>query len=942
MANLTANQRSFVEMMQLSDEHAIRGFDLLLKRPQFLDFFEPLIEAGLFAPEKNPAPVQADKEGAYRIPYWKALDYLTACAKVAGEHDDAALAGKILNIIRTVSAERDPAGERANFYTFRRFAEILGLLPTSSVTAKDLELIEGWLNTKFDHDMVANALDDGALPRFLNSGNPADWDKAVQLFKYCTAIRWQPDRLDSETREPVTVVEEHWLKDLVNHHATALGRKAGASAASLMADRVREVFGEGGRADWSHVFRPAVEDQGQSHVGRGPENIVVEALRDVLLGWTEVDATAAKPFVDGLLRGDNEMLRRVGIHVLNERWESLGDLYLPLVRPELFNVGHLHELYRLLNLRFELFTENAKQATIEALNNIPIADGDEEAAGRVERLQFRWLNAISATSYAPAAKWFAELTAKYGSPPRHPDYLSRIETRWGPGPSQYTAEELVALADQRILIQKLTAFKPSDSWEGPTVDALTDQLERAVQQAPVAFIRVLPDLLTASITYQHAVIAGFLKLWREPNAERPFEGWDDAWPKLFDCFEALLANPTFWEEKRDAHGFREVTPMWIASSIADSLQAGTRDDSRAYPSALLPRGWALLQTLLAHGEAVSEPSDDPMFQAINSTRGRALEGVFSHALRVCRLADRETGSHLDAWKSMQVVFDAELVACVNGNFEFSTLAGAYSGNLEYLSVEWLEANIKEIFPVDRRANLACAIGGLAYASTSRKVYRLLRDNDVLDAALRLDLKGRHGHEKLMERVAVGYLWGEDTLDSSRFKFIFESKAEEALAQINFFFWTIRGEKLNEDQVQRVLQYWRRCLDWATSQPTPPIKVLSSLSGLVSFLPDASGEKSDLLLSTAPYVHEHHGAYDFLKELRRLVEGSPKEVCTVLRRFIETHEPMYDYEDRMRKLVARLAELGHRAEAIEFCDRLRTLPGLYELFLTLTAKPPDAK
>src|SRR5205823_689297 len=129
-------------------------------------------------------------------------------------------------------------------------------------------------------------------------------------------------------------------------HASALGRKAGASAASLMADRVREVFGEGGRADWSHVFRPAVEDEGQRNVGRGVENIVVEALRDVLLGWTEVDATAAKPFVQSLLRSDSEMLRRIGIHVLNERWESLGDLYPPLVRPELFGVGHLHELYR--------------------------------------------------------------------------------------------------------------------------------------------------------------------------------------------------------------------------------------------------------------------------------------------------------------------------------------------------------------------------------------------------------------------------------------------------------------------------------------------------------------------------------------------------------------------------------------------------------------------
>ena len=166
------------------------------------------------------------------------------------------------------------------------------------------------------------------------------------------------------------------------------------------------------------------------------------------------------------------------------------NLDLPLVRPELFSVGHLHELYRLLNLRFESLSEKAKQATIEALRNIPIPDDDEEGPGRVERLQFRWLNAISATSYAPAVKWFGELTAKYGSAPKHPDYLSHIETRWGPGPSQYSAEELVALAEQRTLVQKLAAFKPSDSWEGPTVDALTDQLERAVQLAPVAFIRV--------------------------------------------------------------------------------------------------------------------------------------------------------------------------------------------------------------------------------------------------------------------------------------------------------------------------------------------------------------------------------------------------------------------------------------------------------------------
>ena len=35
----------------------------------------------------------------------------------------------------------------------------------------------------------------------------------------------------------------------------------------------------------------------------------------------------------------------------------------------------------------------------------------------------------------------------------------------------------------------------------------------------------------------------------------------------------------------------------------------------------------------------------------------------------------------------------ELRRCVDANFEFSTLAGAYIGNLEYIDHNWLEQNI---------------------------------------------------------------------------------------------------------------------------------------------------------------------------------------------------------------------------------------------------------
>lgn len=937
MASLNANESSFLELMGKSEEHARHGFDLLLKRQDFLKFFDPLVDAGLFTAERNPGPVPVPNENAVRIPFWTALDYLVACAKLSGETNDTALAEKIMAIVRSVSGAAQPGAGQDNFHTFRKFAEILGLLPTTSISPTDLEHVHTWLRTKFDHDMVANALSDGAIPRFLASAEPADWQKAVQLVGYCTEIRWQPSRLLSDTEEPVTVVEEYWLEDLLSKHASALGTKAGPEAALLFQGRVSEVFGRGGRAEWSHVFRPAV-GEGQTHHGRAAENCVVEGLRDVLLAWCAVDAEKARAFVEDLLRDDNAMLRRIALYMIGERWDVLKALYLPAVRPELFDAEHLHELHGLLRKHFESFGENEKAATLDAILRLPTSD-DEDGVERVEHLRLRWLSAIAETTYPPAAALLKELNAKYGGPPKRPNYLSYIEVGSGPGPSQYSANELVALAESGAVVQKLKAFTPSNTWDGPTTDALVDQLQIAVRSSPSVFLRVLPGFLAAPIHFQYGVINGFLRLWREPDSERPFAEWEKGWPRLFDFFTALLSDPAFWTAT-DSERRREVTPMWIVEAIADLLQGGTRDDARAYPPALLPRGWALLEILLKHGEAVKQPGDDPMTQAVNSTRGRAIEAAFSHILRSCRLADKETGSHASISAQARHFLDGELDGCRDGNFEFSTLLGAYMGSLEYIDNTWLQQNIGRIFPIDRHDNFACAIGGLAFASASRRNYVMLRDAGVIDAALRRDARGRDTRQKLMERVALGYLWGEEALDSSRFRFLFEATGSAAdLEQLNFFFWTIRGEELKTDQVERILAYWRLCLEWAYAQPHIPVKVMSSLSRLATFLPDATDRNRDLLLAVTPHVHIHHSAYEFLKELDRLLTVSPEGIRDVLARFIETHEPFYDYKDRMQGLVSRLADLGFRADAIRFCENLRSMPGLRDLFMKLTSEGP---
>ncbi len=111
MMVLTANERAFIHKMKENEELARHGFSLLLKRPDFLRFFQPLRDAGLFAPERNPGPEPAPEQGYVRIPYWSALDYLVEIAKQAGTTNDLVLANQVMEIVRTVSQWRETDGQ---------------------------------------------------------------------------------------------------------------------------------------------------------------------------------------------------------------------------------------------------------------------------------------------------------------------------------------------------------------------------------------------------------------------------------------------------------------------------------------------------------------------------------------------------------------------------------------------------------------------------------------------------------------------------------------------------------------------------------------------------------------------------------------------------------------------------------------------------------------
>src|SRR6185295_11424099 len=118
--------------------------------------------------------------------------------------------------------------------------------------------------------------------------------------------------------------------------------------------------------------------------------------------------------------------------------------------------------------------------------------------------------------------------------------------------------------------------------------------------------------------------------------------------------------------------------------IADTLHSGTQSDEHAYQPDLLPRAQQIIDALLEREPPHPELAYDAMFQAINTTKGRVVEALFSHALRASRVSDNVEGNHANAWKQLQPIFERELIACKNANFEFTTLCGAYLSQLQYL------------------------------------------------------------------------------------------------------------------------------------------------------------------------------------------------------------------------------------------------------------------
>jgi hypothetical protein len=253
-----------------------------------------------------------------------------------------------------------------------------------------------------------------------------------------------------------------------------------------------------------------------------------------------------------------------------------------------------------------------------------------------------------------------------------------------------------------------------------------------------------------------------------------------------------------------------------------------------------------------------------------------------------------------------------------------------------MSHEWLAANVNRLFPTEYPTNFKAALGGVAYATPTRAVYQLLASNGIFDAGFKAKVEDSHSRERITEWICLAYLWGDETLDTPLMGHIFADGVND-LQNAAEFFRQVHGEKLTPEQVESVLAFWAKCLEWASAQSEAPTNLFSRLSRLAPYLATLDERAKGLLLGVVPYVHTAYSTDQMIEELGRLVDTNSAATVELLERMFDADTPNYDMDNKLKGLLQKLHEMGHRTEVLRCVEKLRkTLPGMIELYKQLVA------
>ena len=447
---------------------------------------------------------------------------------------------------------------------------------------------------------------------------------------------------------------------------------------------------------------------------------------------------------------------------------------------------------------------------------------------------------------------------------------------------------------------------------------LADTLAEYVETEPQRFTDNLLPFQSVRNLYQSSLLRGFLNAWKD---KKIFD-----WAALLGFIRSILVSEYFWNEQYEA-GFNYRN--WVLSTAADLITEGTKDDTHAFDTQLLPLAEEILLILVDKAQQSVSTLDNLPTDVLNSDRGRVFSAMVDYALRFARTNESE---YTDCrWPYLiRADFTKRLDRSVEPSLEFSYTLGFHLPYLSYLDEEWVRLNINRIFPQQDEDHWQAAFSGyLLHLGVREEFYLLLKAHGHYRKALNTHFADTEVLDGLVRHICTGWIEDSETLDdkASLIYQLIHSGNPNLLAGMVYFF-ARRADSLSDKVKVKVIPAWRALFEvlFQHSDEAKYQEVLSPLSQWIGLIDEIDDEVLAWIKVSINYLEKIPGyaltLSNVIKALQKHVLITPEEVGKI---YLEIPESELWFLEQTQKneveeTVRTLYKKGHNATAEEICER----------------------
>jgi len=892
------------------EQYFFRKFLMEARDPE--KWLVPVKKVGYLSGGRNRGRVEVEGHGGgYQIPVGHALAFLEKVAEGNREERNNEVTEALVEIVEGVINYSDEEGKGVdNYRTDWYMVKIMFLLPAKTWKREYIEFIARAAESEFGRDVLDMAVSENVLPALIEN-------EKKQLLVQTLEVMFRYKRTrKGGAGEIKPVMEKFWLKDALTKNLAGIIKVCGVDAARVAIEKIREIR-EANELRFSEFVVATVETSSHRIIEDAFECQIVDFVRDVLGGC---DVGDVRGVVEELLEDNAEILKRIAIYAINQRYGELGYLFWGYNGNPWEDARR--EVYELLKAHCREFGDPQIEQIMKWVEAIKKPESKKHEAYRRKEL----LSALLEGGDRRIVELYELYEKIEPEEVPHAGFAVWHETGMVSNVSPVEIEKLIKWPNVKIA-EYVRGYKDEGERgiERVSAEGLWSCLTQCCQEEAEKFAADMDPFWDVPAACQSAILRGFNEAW---NARKEFSV-----DKVLEFIEQLVMDKGFWE---GSYGDEELNYRnRMISEIADFIENGTRSDEHAFDRGVLRQIQTILVILSGKDKAPSLISDERL--VLNSVLGSPRANVFSamvlYALRYARVFKKNEKVR---WPDgMRDDFVKRIDMNVEPKPDFLLTVMRYLPNIAYLEQEWIFEHLDSVFSLEDEERWRLVFEGyLGYSSqVYERLYKALRDKRHYAKAVGTQLSEKYVDEKLVQHIAIAFIegWEEVKGEDSLIQLLLKKKNVENLNEIVNFLRTIKEEESRKKLEQKIKGLWEALFEVLEEEQGAREfqQVISRLGLLLEIVPEIDDEIKEWAKLAAKYAGVGWNGEMLVEALGRHVEKSPGYVGEI---FVEMLNggTYSDYKkENIVEIVRCLYDKGEDTHANRICN-LYGERGLYFL------------